>query len=351
MKGHQTLTTKKPLYWLAGLLLLCYLTIVFLAHAQIREITINDKLDELHNHILFQKSLRKYINTQLKPIIYDFQKQNLISKEYFDPHILSGTFITRELYKTFDKSLASKSTNTNSWEYRLAAKSPRNPVNQATKKELLLIEKFNLDRQLDHFYQIETIDGDETIYYVAPFKPNNETCIRCHGDYRTAPKEMVEMYGKINGFNEELNDIRAITSYRLNLTESMENAHKTFLIISLIILVFFVLLFLLAARVYLVEQKRKQLIAKQQLELEYVASHDYLTGLANRHKLNKALPSQINDLQLSHHSMGNLWVMMLDIDWFKSINDEFGHDVGDLTLKKLGEILIHQTQALDHAQV
>jgi len=342
-----TSINKTPLYWLAAGVLFSYLIISVLVYQQIKNTVIENKLDELNQHILFQKSLRKYINTELKPVIYQFQKSGVLSIDYFDPHILSGTYISRNIYQIFDEKLKSKTLH--SWKYRVASKNPRNPINQASSKELALLERFNLNRDLDHVHQIEVIDGQETLYFAAPFKPNNPTCIRCHGDYNTAPKDLLKRYGNQNAFNEKMDDIRAFTSYRLNLTDSMANANKTFVIISLIILGFLTVFFILASWVYIAGQKRKQLIFQQQQELEYVAHHDFLTQLSNRHGLNRELPLQIKKLNQAADHFSNFWVLMLDIDWFKSINDDFGHDIGDLTLKKLGEIMICESKKLEHA--
>jgi len=40
-----------------------------------------------------------------------------------------------------------------------------------------------------------------------------------------------------------------------------------------------------------------------------------------------------------------LWVAMADVDRFKSVNDTYGHDAGDLVLKKFAEILKHNTRS------
>ena len=59
----------------------------------------------------------------------------------------------------------------------------------------------------------------------------------------------------------------------------------------------------------------------------YLASHtDPLTGLANRRKMRMQLSS------LSLEPQGHSAVMLIDIDLFKRINDEHGHDVGDQVL-------------------
>ncbi|BCN94269.1 hypothetical protein THMIRHAM_20540 [Thiomicrorhabdus immobilis] len=339
---------KKPLYWLATALLFSYLIITASIYQQVKNTIIENKLNELNQHILYQTSLRQYINSQLKPIIYNLQKEHILSYDFFDPHLLSSTFISRKVYQIFDKKLDAKDLN--SWKYRLAAKNPRNPVNQATPEEIELLEKFNSDRNLKQIHRVEMINSQETLYYAAPFNANEANCLMCHGDPKTAPKGLIEKYGSEHGFNEKLGDIRAFVSYRLNITESMLNANKTFLIISLIIFAFMAAFFALASWSYLIEQRRKGLIIQQQQELEYVAHHDFLTNLTNRHGLNRDLPVQLAKLNNEPVHLSNLWVIMLDIDFFKSINDDFGHDIGDLTLQKLGEILKTEKNNLEHAE-
>ena len=339
---------KKPLYWLAALLLVAYTIIITVVYQQVKNTVIENKLDELNQHILYQKALRQYINTELKPVIYNLQKQQIISYDYFDPHVLSGSFIARHIYQYFDESLDSK--NMNSWKYRLAAKNPFNPINQATPAEIELLNKFNKNHDLKNIHVIETINGEETLYYAAPFNPNNASCLRCHGVPKTAPKELVERYGSESGFYEKIGEIRAFFSYRLNLSKSMAYANKPFIAISIIIFAFIIIFYVIAAWAYLAEQKRKLLIARQQEELEYVAHHDFLTKLKNRHGLSRDFSAQLTAINKETLHYSNLWVIMLDIDFFKAINDDFGHDIGDIALKKLGDILQEEVKSLEHAE-
>lgn len=78
-----------------------------------------------------------------------------------------------------------------------------------------------------------------------------------------------------------------------------------------------------------------------EIKLEKQANFDALTGLANRYKmqtyLKEILESQAED-EASDNSE-NIWVAMLDIDFFKKINDQYGHATGDRVLEKLAEIL------------
>lgn len=69
---------------------------------------------------------------------------------------------------------------------------------------------------------------------------------------------------------------------------------------------------------------------RTQEALRHMASHDPLTGLPNRDLLSKRLESAVNQA----HQHGNLVaVCFADLNKFKQVNDEFGHDVGDFILK------------------
>ncbi len=70
--------------------------------------------------------------------------------------------------------------------------------------------------------------------------------------------------------------------------------------------------------------------------LEYLAFHDSLTGLANRALFDDRLEQAIAAARRHGHVMG---VAFIDLDDFKEINDEYGHDVGDSVLMALADRL------------
>lgn len=87
---------------------------------------------------------------------------------------------------------------------------------------------------------------------------------------------------------------------------------------------------------FVVAQYDISAVMRFEAELEYQARHDALTGLANRNLLQQRLGSAIDD---ARHDGSQLWVVFVDLDRFKFINDTLGHEAGDLLLKTLSERL------------
>jgi diguanylate cyclase (GGDEF)-like protein/PAS domain S-box-containing protein len=77
---------------------------------------------------------------------------------------------------------------------------------------------------------------------------------------------------------------------------------------------------------------------RQQRELEVLARTDSLTGLANRHVLQESLESAAAIAR--RHGRG-LALILLDLDWFKQVNDRHGHPVGDAVLIEVARRMEH----------
>jgi len=78
--------------------------------------------------------------------------------------------------------------------------------------------------------------------------------------------------------------------------------------------------------------------------LSRLAMTDALTGLHNRWHAMELLHSMV---ARAHRKQEPLGVIMLDVDHFKGINDEFGHPVGDLVLKEIARIVARSAREYD----
>ncbi|WP_446808239.1 diguanylate cyclase [Methylomonas sp. 2BW1-5-20] len=81
-----------------------------------------------------------------------------------------------------------------------------------------------------------------------------------------------------------------------------------------------------------------------QAELERQARIDYLTGIANRRYF---MEQGEAELARSCRYGNALSILMLDIDHFKAVNDDYGHSAGDQALQKLGGILVELLREID----
>jgi two-component system, cell cycle response regulator len=79
-------------------------------------------------------------------------------------------------------------------------------------------------------------------------------------------------------------------------------------------------------------------------KLEQMATTDGLTGLFNKRAMLEAATQKV--LAAARFSR-KLSVVIADIDLFKNVNDTHGHDVGDLVIKGLGEVLLRQKRSTD----
>jgi diguanylate cyclase (GGDEF)-like protein len=84
---------------------------------------------------------------------------------------------------------------------------------------------------------------------------------------------------------------------------------------------------------------RTSVLERTIASLRNQAARDPLTGLYNRRMLDQLLPQLIAQFQTEHKS---LTLIMIDLDYFKKLNDTLGHAAGDEMLKAVGQI-IHST--------
>ncbi len=88
----------------------------------------------------------------------------------------------------------------------------------------------------------------------------------------------------------------------------------------------------------------REMLAKELEEMRQTATLDGLTGLRNRSFAEIVIGSRITELQAGGLPFGLLFA---DIDHFKTVNDTYGHDVGDLVLKMVAKTLLNNTRQTD----
>jgi diguanylate cyclase (GGDEF)-like protein len=124
-----------------------------------------------------------------------------------------------------------------------------------------------------------------------------------------------EKENQILAARNELQNIKLIT-------ETQKNE-----VLQLLFLAALIILTLLAILIYRTR--------KHKLRFQYLANHDGLTGLYNRNYILEKLKAVFHESSGMKHKLN---IAMIDLDHFKSINDTYGHHIGDKVLKQLALI-------------
>nr|WP_283809071.1 diguanylate cyclase [Tumebacillus amylolyticus] len=82
--------------------------------------------------------------------------------------------------------------------------------------------------------------------------------------------------------------------------------------------------------------KRILVDAERRKKLEVAAYTDFLTGLSNRRHVEEQMQGI---LQRAAEQPRELWLLLLDLDFFKRINDTYGHEQGDVVMVEVARVL------------
>ena len=110
------------------------------------------------------------------------------------------------------------------------------------------------------------------------------------------------------------------------------------------VLLLFTLIAIIAIFYYRKLAKVNQELQRLKDALQEQADHDPLTNLYNRRYFHNVADDIFN---ISKRNKNMLSVLILDIDFFKKVNDTYGHNVGDIVIKILSEIMQESTRKSD----
>jgi diguanylate cyclase (GGDEF)-like protein/PAS domain S-box-containing protein len=81
-----------------------------------------------------------------------------------------------------------------------------------------------------------------------------------------------------------------------------------------------------------------------ELELEQISQRDPLTGVYNRRRFDEELDATLTEAR--RYKRGGA-LLLIDLDRFKRINDELGHEIGDMALREVARVLDENTRGSD----
>ncbi|MBI5330404.1 MAG: diguanylate cyclase [Betaproteobacteria bacterium] len=293
------------------------------------------------NALLVHRATHAYVTTIQRPEIYRLKREKKLYEGYFAPEVMSFTYISRRI-----KELLNEQRRRHGLEpiyFKLASENPRNPVNQADAAESRLLRQMNQGALKEYQGVIEE-GGQKWLYLAVPIERSNAGCMKCHGDPKDAPAELIAMYGDRAGFHESPNTIRALISIRVPMQEITRAGDQMANTLSLV--TFLVLAGLYALITFLIrriDSQQRQILAQNE-DLERLSVTDALTGVFNR----LGMTRRIRELTSGAARFGHpLSVLLLDLDLFKQVNDQHGHPAGDAVLRRFAEVVSLNLRASD----
>jgi len=199
-----------------------FFILTFFYHQKAKQTAIENVNVKVEDLLLNYQSFRTYVSKVQKPEIYRLQKENIISKEYFHPEILSSTYSAKGVNEFYNESRIKKGLEPIILKF--ASDNPRNIKNKTTKEESEILKQFNENSDLKSVKKVIDIDGKSSLYIIKPTKRTTKKCMKCHSQPELAPKGLIKIYGAKNGFYEDVGKIRAILSISYPLQEDLKLA-------------------------------------------------------------------------------------------------------------------------------
>jgi len=159
---------------------------------------INQMLDSQARLALeFDLAVREYVAEHVRP----FAEAQVAEGEFL-PEVMSTSYVARHVFEKVRRRFPD-------WIIKFSSDNPRNPINRAGPAELTIIDRFNLNPDLERWVQDIQIDGQP---YRAHFSARRMTsdCLHCHGEPADAPESLISRYGGQAGFHRPLGQVIAL---------------------------------------------------------------------------------------------------------------------------------------------
>ncbi|OFZ70736.1 MAG: hypothetical protein A2451_05095 [Bdellovibrionales bacterium RIFOXYC2_FULL_39_8] len=166
---------KKDLLKNISIAVVCALVASIILLIAVDSYLINQAEKNIENLLLSHKGIHQYVQQDLIPSLAKYKKGKKIVEDFYAPELFSSSYIVRMQHQYYNQEL--KNIGHSELYYKMAAKNPRNAVNQASEMEVALIDKFNRDRSLKRYSDVIKVNGARFLYTAIPFLENKEQCL------------------------------------------------------------------------------------------------------------------------------------------------------------------------------
>lgn len=316
------------LVFLAGLLVSGFIARKLL-NEEVHEETVQSALLMMESAL----AVRSFTIDEVQPLLSAGNERNFQSASV-------PAYAATQTFKRFQKKYPY-------FRYREAVLNPTNRDNLASDWERTLIEQFKRDPEQRELVGEHSTEHGPALYVARPIRIANPACLACHSTPGAAPASLVRKYGDRGGFGWQLNELIGVQLISVPTAVPAAHGDRLFSVfLGMYVGVFGVLLVVLniPIRRWMSEQRARQEeleLVQEQLnvlnrELAMQSTTDALTGLKNRREFDRALLQEKVRVERSGTPLG---LLILDVDHFKSYNDQFGHVAGDEALTQVGSII------------
>ncbi len=297
---------------IAILFLVFYILIEYLSYNFFKQLIINDAKRETVSILNTVNAIRNYVESVQKPVIYNLKKEKKLYHNFFDPKIMSSSYITRSILKRYTKQTLQRQKT--AYKYKLAATNPLNPLNKADKFETKILNRFRQNK-IHEFSTTINEDGKSYFFTAIPIERNKKSCLTCHSKPSVAPKEMIELYGSKSGFHEKVGDLRAMISLKVPVENIVKLHIGDFILGSLAVLIVLIIFFIFIYLIYKKEMQikeeklqREKLLQDINSELEIKIKKEVALKLAKQEELyeKERLLAHQNRLATMGEMIGNI---------------------------------------------
>lgn len=256
--------------------------------------------------------------------VYVVKRPGVESNPWLDnPDLTSvdGRLLTLRNPAAMTREISDYAKRQGLFTFHITSLKPLNPGNVPDGFESEALNAF--DEGVSELSRMEMVEGRNVFRFMCPLfveKP----CMACHAK---------------QGY--QVGDVRGGISVSFDVSEVLDKLQQNFIVIVILsvsttVLLVGLLLFLFKQMRFRLECARAELVKQARL--------DGLTGCCNRRYLMERFEEEF---ARRDRQVGRLGCILLDIDNFKRINDDYGHQVGDRVLSSLSAILKENVRPYD----